>query len=280
MFSPANFDWEHDAKGFFEMYHYPLLFIVTSYYPVVFGLRAYMKNNEAIDLGGSKTKRSINFLFWWEISLAIFSMIGAYNVVPHVIHTFSRSNSLTDAICRISDDHYHGYHAFWIFLFNISKFFEFGDTIFIVLRKKPLVVLQHYHHLCTCLYCWYGTIVIYKYNPTILYVFAGMNLLVHSVMYTWFAACRTGWRSPKILMILVTLIQISQMIAGCIVTGIALSTDPACEWAAGDSLGSRSTILMYGSYFFLFAKLFVDNYCCKRAPKGTKRHDAQKLKSG
>ena len=72
--------------------------------------------------------------------------------------------------------------SFWAFLFMVSKVFEFGDTIFIVLRKKELVVLQHYHHLCTMLYCWYGTLFIFPINNTNSF-FAGMNLCVHTVMY-------------------------------------------------------------------------------------------------
>ena len=72
--------------------------------------------------------------------------------------------------------------SFWAFLFMVSKVFEFGDTIFIVLRKKDLVVLQHYHHLCTMLYCWYGTLFIFPINNTNSF-FAGMNLCVHTVMY-------------------------------------------------------------------------------------------------
>ena len=42
-----------------------------------------------------------------------------------------------------------------MFLFDLSKVFEFVDTIFIVLRKKPLIFLHYYHHVSTMLFCWY-----------------------------------------------------------------------------------------------------------------------------
>lgn len=44
-------------------------------------------------------------------------------------------------------------HSYPVFLFNVSKVFEFVDTIFIVLRKKPLMFLHYYHHVVTMLFC-------------------------------------------------------------------------------------------------------------------------------
>jgi len=71
----------------------------------------------------------------------------------------------------------------WIFYMGLSKVVEFGDTLFIVLRKRPLLLLQHYHHLATMLYCTYGVIVTYDMNNSNVF-FAAMNYSVHSFMYT------------------------------------------------------------------------------------------------
>ena len=42
-------------------------------------------------------------------------------------------------------------------------------------------------------------------------------------MYTWYAATRTGWKSPKWLMMSVTMLQLVQMIGGIAVTVLASS---------------------------------------------------------
>merc|ERR1712150_15629 len=142
-----------------------------------------------------------------------------------------------------------------------------GDTLFVVLRKKSLILLQHYHHLATMLYCWAVCMYIKPEHNNSICIFAAMNLCVHSVMYTWYAATRTGWRSPKILMMFVTLIQLVQMIVGVsiiITTVINNCMDPLSNFA----------LVMYFSYLVLFANLFYNNYL-KPRPKKKSSKDKQ-----
>ena len=134
-------------------------------------------------------------------------------------------------------------------------------------------MLQHYHHLATCLYCWHCIWTVYKYNNSNVF-FAAMNLCVHSVMYSWYAATRTGWRSPKPLMIFITLIQLVQMIFGCsivLVAGYGPAADGCGRWVAEDPQSFGGALFMYASYLGLFAKLFYDNYIAKKKKRKPKK---------
>jgi hypothetical protein len=42
--------------------------------------------------------------------------------------------------------------GFWSLMFGYSKVIELGDTLFIVLRKRPLVFLHYYHHAAVLIY--------------------------------------------------------------------------------------------------------------------------------
>ena len=43
-----------------------------------------------------------------------------------------------------------------VFIFYLSKYYEFLDTILLVLKKKPLDFLHCYHHAIVPTGCWLG----------------------------------------------------------------------------------------------------------------------------
>jgi len=90
-----------------------------------------------------------------------------------------------------------------------------------------------------------------------------MNYAVHGIMYGYYslvaARCKPKWLKPMI----VTILQISQMIVGIIVTILAFyfrnfdNDNGSCHIQKENNIGAFT---MYGSYLFLFLQFFVRRY--------------------
>jgi elongation of very long chain fatty acids protein 6 len=246
------FKWIPDATSFYDDNLYILAGSVLLYLPLIFGIKAFMKNREAFDLRWA--------LVPWNIGLAVFSAMGFYYTVPEIFHNL-RTRPFSEVICDPSC--YALPSARWIFFFNVSKFFEFGDTLFIVLRKKPLIFLHWYHHVMTCLYCWYANQISVSENCTG-WPFAVMNLFVHTLMYSHYALTALGVRANWNIML--TSLQLGQMILGIYVVATA---GLFCANRDQFIYGTYFALIMYFSYAVLFANFFFQRYCGKKkAPTG------------
>jgi len=195
----------------------------------------------------------------WNLLLSLFSLMGVSRIVPHLLRTLSQEGFIY-SVCEEPTNWYSkGASGLWMTMFVLSKFPELGDTIFLVLRKKPVIFLHWFHHTTVLLYCWHATLV--TAAPGIW--FAAMNYSVHSVMYFYFFMANIGFaKVMRPLAPFITSIQILQMVGGmtCLIT-VALmqrfgkmsdcNVDPA-NWKLG--------LMMYASYFLLFGWLFVQKY--------------------
>ena len=137
----------------------------------IFAGQTFMHNRERFEL---------RFLLaLWNISLALFSVIGAIRVIPEL--TYSLTNyGFNYSIC--DNSYAYGITGFWSYMFIMSKLPELIDTLFIVLRKQPLIFLHWYHHATVLVYCWFS----YQEFASSGRWFMGMNYIVHSIMYKKF----------------------------------------------------------------------------------------------
>lgn len=201
-------------------------------------------------------------LAMWNLFLAIFSFCGAIRNVPHLIYSLS-TRGVYYTICEDCLSHYgHGASGFWGVLFVFSKIPELFDTVFIILRKKPLLFLHYYHHITVLLYSWKSFSTLASSGI----YFVSMNYTVHAVMYFYYFLAAIG-RRPHSWARFVTILQLSQMAVGVAVCGSSLvyryhnipcaTTDESLKWG----------ILMYSSYFALFFKFFIDRYLVNKAKK-------------
>lgn len=158
--------------------------------------------------------------------------------------------------------------GFWTWLFVLSKLPELGDTIFIVLRKQPLIFLHWYHHITVLIYSWFS----YTEYTSSARWFIVMNYCVHSVMYSYYALRAARYHPPRFISMLITSLQLTQMIIGCAINvwaqGFLRAHGPqSCNIS---QTNINLSIAMYFSYFVLFARFFYKTYL---SPDGKKsRH--------
>jgi len=228
-----------------------------AYMLVIFGGQYYMQNRPKFELRGP--------LVLWNSALAIFSIVGACRTAPELIHVL-RHYGLFHSVCVPSYIEQDRVCGFWTWLFVLSKLPELGDTLFIVLRKQPLIFLHWYHHITVLIYSWFS----YTEYTSSARWFIVMNYCVHSVMYSYFALRAMRYRTPRFISMLITSLQLTQMIVGCYINLWAydyLKTAPrsSCQIS---QLNIQLSIAMYFSYFVLFARFFYTTYLATNARKG------------
>ena len=93
----------------------------------------------------------------------------------------------------------------WAAWLGLSKLAELGDTLFLVLRKRPLRFIHVYHHCLTLVTSWY---LAGQWAQTGR-LFSTMNFLIHSIMYSYYAFQALRWiRLPKALSMTITFLQV------------------------------------------------------------------------
>lgn len=83
----------------------------------------------------------------WSGMLGVFSILGSYYFLPEIISKLY-NDGFHKAACDNSFKSNSNF-LFWSWLFTWSKVLEFGDTMFIILRKQKLTFLHWYHHAMT-----------------------------------------------------------------------------------------------------------------------------------
>jgi len=196
-------------------------------------------------------------LFLCLLSIAMFSFTMGHMVWYFIIWRFSLHKIMCDSECNILE----GPIAFWVYVFLLSKYYEFLDTFFIVIKKHKLIFLHWYHHILTLLITWAGI----KYGVGFQYMALITNTFVHIMMYWYFFLTSQGvkgiWWKPYL-----TIMQMIQFgMNGC---GITLwyywhYRDGCC----GDDLTVFWVLFANITFLILFFNNFVHSYCPQYLPK-------------
>lgn len=264
---PANmtyffpFEKTHDERAFddYMHQHWADSFVYSSVYIiVVFGCQLYMTHRKRFELRP--------YLALWSGLLAIFSIIGAIRTIPELV--WSLSMGFEYSCCSSSYMGQGKVTSFWTYLFVVSKVFELGDTIFIVLRKQPLIFLHWYHHMSVLVYSWYS----YHERISTGRWFIVMNYSVHSIMYSYYALRAMKYQFPKWVNMVITSLQLVQMMVGIIVNVVAFNALNAGRECSSSYQNIKYCMIMYFSYLVLFSHFFYTTYIVKKPAVHEKKH--------
>ncbi|XP_071748021.1 very long chain fatty acid elongase 6 isoform X2 [Lepeophtheirus salmonis] len=245
-------EFEHsDVKDWMEQNWSRVCLLASSVYMIIiFGGQYIMSARERFEMQ--------NVLTFWNIFLALFSLMGFSRTLPELFHVLfsSRGDGLYHSLCIPSFIEKDRVSGFWSLMFVISKVPELGDTLFIILRKQRLIFLHWYHHVTVLLYSWYS----YSEYTAVARWFIVMNYLVHSLMYSYYTFKTLKFRVPRQISMTITFLQLVQMIFGCIINISTYQIKLSGKSCQVSYQNIKFSLLMYASYFFLFVKFFVDSY--------------------
>lgn len=153
---------------------------------------------------------------------------------------------------------YNRVSGFWVWMFVLSKLPELGDTLFIVLRKQRLIFLHWYHHMTVLMYAWFSYT---EYSAPARW-FVVINYSIHAMMYTYYALKAMRYSPPQWIAMMITALQIAQMIIGFAITiwvyqMYISNNERECNITMTNI---RLSVIIYVSYFILFAKFFREAY--------------------
>lgn len=226
------------------------------YFPVIFGLK-YLVDNMTSNFKKylSETLKPYNMI--WDISLSIFSAIGAYKCISHIYYSGYNCSFMEDTT--------------WLDLFCYSKAPELIDTVFIVLRGRKLVVLQYYHHFATLLLCWLGMSI---YTKEVI-LGASINYSIHTIMYAYYALYSMGFKSIRNYGVIITFFQTLQMFVA--MYNLFFVPLVACKDSNIDmNYMYWYSIVIFSSYVYLFGKLFIEKLIPLPQYKDTNRYKSCK----
>ncbi|XP_064618045.1 very long chain fatty acid elongase 6-like [Liolophura sinensis] len=248
-----NFEKQFSVKSFNEYvqekwtnsFVYSVLYLI-----VIFGGRHSMSARPRYELRPA--------LAIWSGTLALFSIAGTVRTLPEAIAAI-RNHSLQYSVC-VPGFFFHDVTKFWASAFTLSKVIELGDTIFIVLRKQQLIFLHWYHHITVLIYSWYS----YKDYIAPGRWFMVMNFVIHSFMYSYYTLRALKFNVPSYVNIFITAMQLTQMVCGCAINVWIFQIKGRGETCHQTYNNIYLSLLMYFSYFVLFAHFFYSTYVLKK----------------
>lgn len=196
---------------------------------------------------GSKTSSPLwkPVILLYNIAMVIFSAWCAYGMLTTVkdIPMFSED-------CNVAfRNPYFNKIVYWFFM---SKYVEFADTLFLIVKNKEVSWLHYLHHIGAAA----NMGMLYGAQDEGVWLFVALNGCVHTVMYAYYAAALMGIKLPGKQ--LITMGQLTQFFVGFYYYWQYSYITPCHR-------GARFVTFVYtygyvGMLIFLFLNFYIHSY--------------------
>ncbi|CAI4232833.1 unnamed protein product [Auanema sp. JU1783] len=251
-FGPEKLWDDVTVHTFFAKHWSASIWLAIAYVGIVNVLQKFMENRKPYSMRA--------LLLAWNGFLAVFSIMGTWRFGIEFVNILT-TRPFTDSICFSVDP--RGPAAFWACLFSFSKIAEFGDTLFLILRKRPVIFLHWYHHAVVIILSWHSAVELTAAGRW----FIMMNYFVHSIMYTYYAIASLGYRLPKIVSMTVTALQTAQMLIGVAISVLVLFIKLNGQLCQQSYDNLAICFAIYASFLILFSSFFNTAYLTTRPKK-------------
>eukprot|EP00884_Botryococcus_braunii_P010516 jgi/Botrbrau1/19466/Bobra.0338s0086.1 len=181
LLQPQTFHWRKDVTPWSSPAAVGLS--IGSYLILVFGLRSILKHQVRVPVWITALHNLI--LCGWSLLLFIGTLSES------IKESFSIGGG-TWLFCLPKGTAVQGALYYWSYMYYLSKYYEFVDTILLVLKGKPLTVLHVFHHSVVVVMAW-----LWLDQAQSLQQLALMfNTGVHVIMYYYYFLCAIG-RPPR-----------------------------------------------------------------------------------
>lgn len=246
--------WGLNTGNFFHKivqdYWWTSFIIVSLYLTGIFSLKKYMEKRKPFNLRFPLTI--------WSSVMTLFAVVGTIRCLPEFIDILSQPNGFYQSICNSS--YYKDIRLnVWYWIFIMLKIIELGDTVFIVLRKKPLTSLHLVHHSTSLIFSWF----VFGDVPGTARWMVNMNFAIHSFMYGYYTLKAMEYQIPRRIAATITMSQIIQMIIGTYVNVKAFQykmTGTHCDLSKPVATAGA---FIYTTFFILFLNFFIHSYIIK-----------------
>ena len=260
-----NFKWDRSLP--FAHWYYPVTAAIA-YWVVILGVKKIMSYQKT----GFELKP---LLAIHNLLLSVGSLYILINTIESLYNQYQEYR-LEGLICHL--DVYQGSTWFWSYVFYLTKYYELIDTLFLVLRKKPLTKLHTIHHTVVLLMFW----TYMDFGLPNQWIQSINNLAVHVFMYYYFSYMALPRWMQKFLPSVwwrryLTQMQIIQFFADFILTFINLAIFDSCydrfiETVASDIYILTAVIFCNAvgiMFIFMFTNFYIQTYL--RGGKGGKK---------